>query len=78
MTDPYSKAPKFSGRVVWAPDTGWTDDGPNVARSHETCPPDAEDLAWARDDLGPDATDAEVLAVAERRAGERASERGDA
>ncbi len=33
--------------------------------------PDADDLAWARDDLGPDATEAEVQAVADRRSDER-------
>jgi hypothetical protein len=66
MVEGYSRAPRFSGKVVWTPETGWSD---NIAAG-----PDAEDLAWARDDLGPDATDAEVLTVAERRAGERARE----
>lgn len=36
--------------------------------------PDADDLAWARDDMGADATDDEVYEVAARRARERARE----
>lgn len=27
MSDAYSRAPRFSGRVVWTPAQGWTDDG---------------------------------------------------
>ncbi len=37
--------------------------------------PDADDMAWAREDLGPDATEAEVLAVAERRADEHETDK---
>ena len=36
--------------------------------------PDEDDLAWAREDLGPHATEDEVRATADRRAAERATE----
>jgi hypothetical protein len=28
----YTRAPQFTGKVVWTPETGWTDDGPTIRR----------------------------------------------
>lgn len=50
-------------------DTTWDADGRVVEV------PDADDLTWARDDLGEDATEDDVYAVAARRVRERNAEK---
>jgi hypothetical protein len=36
----YTKLPPITGKVVWSPETGWTDDGPWMVRTSDLVPGD--------------------------------------